>query len=45
MLFVFSNSIGLTYANIGLKNEVQNLSLRINESKLFSGFIQSDCDF
>jgi hypothetical protein len=31
---LFCDSIGLTYANIQLKNEVQNLSSRINESKI-----------
>ena len=29
----FSCSVGLAYANIELKNEVQNLSLRVTDGK------------
>ncbi len=35
VFFFFLYSVGLAYANIELKNEVQNLSLRVTESKNF----------
>jgi hypothetical protein len=39
MFFSFFDSVGLGYANIELKHEVQNLSSRVTESKnLFSKF-------